>query len=225
MTSISYLLTVHNEATELLRLFNQVSEMVTNNGMIDEVVVLDDFSTDQATIDLLEKLKSISFVKVVQHALNNDFGAHKTFGSRQCSKEFILQLDADEYLSDFLKENLLQILEANDTVDLFWLPRVNIVRGITDEDIKRWGWRTTKFSELQNETIVNWPDRQGRLYRNSKDIFWSRRLHEIIAGHKNSCEFPLDPSYAIIHDKTIDRQRKQNEFYMTNFTRNENMGR
>ena len=38
---------------------------------------------------------------------------------------------------------LPQIVEMND-VDLIWIPRVNTIEGMTEEHIKRWGWRITE---------------------------------------------------------------------------------
>lgn len=222
---ISYLITVHNEALELNRLLHQLFRFIIDNETDDEIVILDDFSTDKQTIEYIDYHKFLyPFIKVVQHALNKDFGSHKQFGNEQCSGSHILQIDADEYLSNTLLENLHEIIESNPTVDLFWIPRVNIVRGITDEDVRKWGWKVSKVPEYPDLPIINFPDRQGRLYRNSPKIQWKKKLHEQITGAEYVCTLPDSVDFSIIHDKVIDRQRKQNEFYMKNFTTNENRG-
>ena len=135
--SISFLITVHNEATELKRLFKQIANFIVTNSTLDEIVVVDDFSTDPSTIDVLNDIRTCPFARVLQHSLDGDFGAHKQWGTEQCTKDFVCQLDADEYLAPTLLENLHEILEINSQAELFWLPRVNIVRGITVEDISK----------------------------------------------------------------------------------------
>ena len=164
---------------------------------------------------------------MIQHNLDGDFGAHKTYGSRQCSGDWIVQLDADEYLADPLLENLHELVEANPSLELCRVPRINIVREMTDEDAKMWGWNVCKLPEFGDLSIINWNsgDYQTRIYKNNPKIFWNKKLHETIIGAREVAELPKDPEFSIIHDKTIDRQRKQNEFYMKNWSRDANMGR
>ena len=68
--------------------------------------------------------------------------------------------------------------------------------------------------------IINWPaDYQWRLYRNSEEINWVGSVHEQISGFKNMSRLPADKDYCLIHEKTIERQRKQNEFYINTFNK------
>ena len=57
----------------------------------------------------------------------------------------------------YLLQQLKQILEIND-VDLIWIPRVNTIDGMTQEDIQQWGWRVTE------KGWVNYPDYQKLVY-------------------------------------------------------------
>jgi hypothetical protein len=41
------------------------------------------------------------------------------------------------------------------------VPRVNTVKGITQEHIQKWGWI------VDNQGRVNWPDLQWRIYANN----------------------------------------------------------
>jgi glycosyltransferase involved in cell wall biosynthesis len=224
---ISYLITVHNETAELARVLTQLYSAIHNTD--DEVVLLDDFSENEETKKILafHPLFSTSsrLGRVIQHKLNGDFGCHKTFGSRQCVGDFIVQLDADEYLSQPLLENMHELLNANPKVELFRVPRVNIVRGLTAEDSRKWGWRVYYMPEFPDLPIVNWEtDYQARIYKNDPKIYWYKSLHETITGAEYVAVLPLDIDYAIIHDKTIDRQRAQNEFYNKNWSLQANMG-
>ena len=92
---------------------------------------------------------------------------------------------------------------------MFILPRVNIVENITDEDIKRYGWN------INEKGYINWPDSQGRIYKNLPNILWKNKVHEILTGTKVISAFPNDEVYALYHYKTIQKQRLQNEFYST----------
>jgi len=186
---------------------------------------LDDFSTNQETIKVLNKAKQFG-ITVVQHALGGNFGEHKNYGSKRCVKTFVCQLDADEYLSQSLLENIHEIIESNPTVELYRLPRVNIVRNATTDDAKKWGWQVTKLTEFGDLPIINWSngDYQSRIYKNSPKIEWKKKLHETIFGAEYVSALPKETDYAIIHDKTIERQRSQNEFYNKNWSVAANMG-
>jgi hypothetical protein len=43
----------------------------------------------------------------------------------------------------------------NPDVDLFFLPRINTVEGLTQEHIDKWGWRVTIFENQINEKIID----------------------------------------------------------------------
>lgn len=222
---ISYLVTVHNETLELLQLIEKLKTHIDFVAINDEVVILDDFSDNPDTIKILDKAKSYGFT-VVQHALNKNFSEHKNYGSKRCVGDYIVQLDADEYLYPVLLSNMHELLESNPTVELYRVPRVNIVRGATDNDARNWGWHMMKLPEFGDLPIINWGngDYQSRIYKNSLRIQWHKPLHETIMGAAIVADLPKEVDYAIIHDKTIDRQKAQNEFYNKNWSIKANMG-
>ena len=223
---ISYLVTVHNETLELLQLIEKLKTHIDFVAINDEVVILDDFSDNPDTIKILDKAKSYGFT-VVQHALNKNFSEHKNYGSKRCVGDYIIQIDADEYLYPVLLSNMHELLESNPTVELYRVPRVNIVRGATDNDARNWGWHMMKLPEFGDLPIINWGnggDYQSRIYKNSLRIQWHKPLHETIMGAAIVADLPKEVDYAIIHDKTIDRQRSQNEFYNKNWSIKANMG-
>ena len=224
-SSISYLVTCKNEHFELGMLLDRLKTHIDKNSPQDEIVILDDFSTNQETIKVLNKAKQFG-ITVVQHALDGNFGEHKNYGSKRCVKTFVCQLDADEYLSQPLLENMHEIIESNPSVELYRVPRVNIVRNATTDDAKKWGWHITKLPEFGDLPIINWSngDYQSRIYKNSLRIQWHKPLHETIMGASVVAQLPKEVDYAIIHDKTIERQRNQNEFYNKNWSVAANMG-
>lgn len=203
---ISYGVTVSNEIVEIQNLIERLS---TNKRVEDEIVIQFDSST--ATIPVVEYLNecviNAKIQKLVSFPLNGDFGQFKQHLNQNCSGDWIFQLDADEDLEPTLIKNLHTILEENPEIDMFWLPRINIVNGVTPDDIQKWGWN------ISEQGWVNYPDVQGRLYRNKQSIFWAGKVHEKIQGYESYSIFPPEELYSIKHIKDIDRQRKQNDFY------------
>lgn len=223
---ISYLVSCHNETLELLELIEKLKTHLDSNSPNDEVVILDDFSDNPDTKKILEKAKSYGFT-IVQHALNKNFAEHKNYGGKRCVGDYIVQLDADEYLWPEFLTNMQELLTSNPTVELYRVPRVNIVRGATKEDAMKWGWHLGTIPEYFGETpVINWNhgDYQSRIYKNSLKIQWHKPLHETIAGAEYVSQLPKEVEWSIIHDKTIQRQLSQNKFYNQNWSVKANMG-
>jgi glycosyltransferase involved in cell wall biosynthesis len=222
---ISYLITCHNESEELLKLIEKLNAYIKSTASSDEVVILDDFSDNSNTIAILEKARTYG-MSVVQHALNKNFAEHKNYGSKRCVGDFIFQIDADEYPHDSLLYNIHDLISANPTVELYRVPRINIVRGATQDDAVMWGWHISQLPEFANEPIVNWNhgDYQSRIYKNSLKIQWNKPLHETIVGAEYTSMLPKEVDWALIHEKTIERQKAQNMFYNKNWSRQANMG-
>jgi glycosyltransferase involved in cell wall biosynthesis len=202
---ISYAIPVCNEAQELDRLLNQ---LVQYKRTYDEIVVqCDHGNTTSEVYSILDKHDR--FIKVVQFPLKGDFASFKNNLKSNCSGDWIFQIDADEYLNiDFLKQ-LPSVLQDNPTVDLFLVPRINKVNGLTDEHIKKWGWR------VDQEGWVNFPDYQTRILQNSPKINWVSKVHEVLMGHTNFTMLPAQEEYCLVHIKDIARQERQNNFYNT----------
>lgn len=223
---ISYLITCKNETLELLELVEKLKTHLEFNAPDDEVVILDDFSDNPDTIKTLDKARTYGF-SVVQHALNRNFSEHKNYGSKRCVGDYIVQLDADEYLWPSFLENMKELLKSNPSVELYRVPRVNIVRGATVQDAMQWGWNLGIIPEYFGDLpIVNWNhgDYQSRIYKNSLKIQWHKPLHETISGAEYVSQLPKEVEWSIIHDKTIQRQQAQNMFYNQNWSKQANMG-
>jgi len=222
MPTLSYLITVHNEDHTLRRLLETVLEYKEPD---DEVVILDDLSDNQPTKDILAEFSSKDSVRVIQHALDKNYGAHKNFGAEQCKGEWIFQLDGDERPSIDLVQCIKSIIEVNPKVELFLVPRVNDFRGVTSDHARRWGWKLTPCSACANRPIVNFPDYQGRVYKNEpKRIKFTRRLHEKIEGHTKFGLIPAEYKYSLYHDKTIETQIQTNIRYNEWFSAEDNQG-
>lgn len=206
---ISFAVTTHNEGEYVQELLNQLIPYCEKVNGDAEIVIVDDFSTDEFTLSLLNGYEAVGSIQLYQHHLDNDFATHKNFLNSKCSGEYIFQIDADETLHSNLLTYLIDVVDNNKNIDLFFVPRVNIVNGLTDDDIRKWGWQVNELG------WVMFPDYQTRLYKNSENIKWEGKVHERIVGHKTQAPFPAEEEWALRHIKEINRQREQNKLYET----------
>jgi len=209
---LSYLVTCHNETDSLEKLLSKLIEYKKDNH---EIVLLDDYSDNPETLEIIQKFKDK--INFQQHKLDKNYGNHKNYGIELCKGEWIFQLDADEVPTDGLLENIDLIIESNSKNEVLWLPRLNYFIGVTDLDVMTWGWQL-------NDGMINFPDYQSRLYQNLPHIRYERRLHEKVEGFKSYVFIPPQKDYAIIHEKTIEKQRETNVNYNKLFTEQENKG-
>ena len=196
MPSISYAITACNEHRELSLLL----EVLRNNiRQEDEIVV-------QLDSNATEKVKTVAR-DYIEFPLNKDFASFKNNLSKHCTKDYIFQIDADEYPHTHLITNLADILEYNQTIDVFLVPRINTVSELTEQHIQKWGWR------VDDKGWVNFPDYQWRIWRNKNSIKWINKVHERLDGFQEYSVLPQSEEYCLFHPKDIARQEKQNEFY------------
>jgi hypothetical protein len=97
----------------------------------------------------------------------------------------------------------------NKNIDVLLVPRINTVEGLTQEHIQKWRWN------VNDKGWINFPDYQWRIYRNDGKIKWKNKVHEVLEGYNNLSQLPLEEEYCLFHQKTIERQEKQNEYYNT----------
>jgi hypothetical protein len=202
---ISYAITVCNELEEVKRLVNF---LLSNKRTEDEIVILfDDKGTEEVWNYLIQVEGDIALLHRAQ--FKNDFSEWKNKLSKLCSGDYIFQIDADEVPCTPIIESLPFILESNPELDVLLVPRVNTVEGLTQEHIQKWRWN------VNSEGWVNWPDYQWRIYRNTPNIKWKNKVHEVLEGFKTYTTLPMEEDYSLYHPKTIDRQEKQNNYYNT----------
>jgi glycosyltransferase involved in cell wall biosynthesis len=200
---ISLAITVCNEHQELETLLNYLEDRALPPTYEIVIQIDQDNYTD--------KVLSVIINRGIKHwffPLNKDFAGYKNELAKHCSGKYIFQIDADEIPAIELLDILPSILESNPEVDVYLVPRINTVSGITEEHILKWGWR------YENKR-VNFPDYQWRIYRNDKSIRWKNKVHEVLEGYKQYASLPAQDDFCLIHPKTIERQEKQNQFYNT----------
>ena len=201
---ISYSILTHNETDSLSEL---IQFLVKHKDENDEIVILDDYSDNEKTKEILDSMCSIHEITFEQRHLLKDYAGQKNHLTRMCKGDYIIIIDADELPNKWLMKNIKSILASNPTIDLYWVPRVNTVEGLTQEHINKWGW------QINDKGWVNFPDYQGRIWRNRSNIRWTKPVHEVLEGYKEHTYLPKEEEFCFYHHKEIDRQEKQNEFY------------
>jgi hypothetical protein len=207
---ISYGLTAWVEHLELKRLLDFLAPRIDDK---DEIVIV--YDQNRATPEVLEVMNNFKRENYSFHPFNfqQNFLENKNYLGSMCTGEYIFQIDADELPSEFLLQNIKEIIE-NNPVDVFVVPRINIVEDLTEEHIKQWGW-------IVNEKgWVNFPDPQRRIYRNDPTIQWrdpegKPQVHGMVEGYKTFASFPFEEEWCLIHMKHIKKQEYQNHLYST----------
>lgn len=160
---ISAVISAYNEE-------KNIKECLTSlEGLVDEIIVVDNSSTDK-TSEIARK-----FTKKIFKQENNPtkIDLQKNFGFSKASEDYILTIDADERLTPELineiKENISQ------EVDGFWIPRKNYIFG---KWIKSDMW---------------WPDYQLKLFKKGKAKFSQNDVHKalIVNGSTAKLENPI----------------------------------
>jgi len=135
---------------------DRLRETLTSVAWADEIVVVDAGSEDK-TVALAREFTDHVLIHPWQ-----GFAAQKNFGIERATGDWILSLDADEYVEPALREEITAVLQAPDARDGYRIARRNIM----------WG-RWIRHGRL-------YPDWQLRLFRRGRGRFVERAVHESV---------------------------------------------
>lgn len=233
--TISYAIPVCNEYAELFNLLHQINEYVKPTDQI--VIQIDKSNTIEPVKDVINRFTPLCKCEltITEFDLNKDFASFKNHLKSKCTRDYIFQIDADEYLGNNLLKHIHMVLTANPDVDLYFIPRINLVKGLTVEYAKSQHWNLQNLNfpvtrEYEIYEVINFPDRQQRLFKNVPYINWQNKVHECIVGYKTYCDlmpkiknleqadsktFEVIQNWSLIHIKDFERQKRQNKFYET----------
>jgi hypothetical protein len=200
MVKISYAICVCNEDRELNSLVNFLLKVKDEE---DEINILVD--SKNVTPEVREVLKSHGDNIVVnEREFDGKFSDHRNYHATKCTGDYIFAIDADEMPQEALITNI-KTFEG----DIMYVPRINICPGYTAD------WITDYKFNLNEMGWVNWPDYQGRYYKNNGEIKWSNDLHEKLEGPNPDKVAMLEakPLVALWHIKTVERQDRQRAYY------------
>lgn len=240
--SISYCISVWNEAKELDLLLKR---LIPNLGDVDEIVIQGDQGkvTDEV-ISIVRTAMKDSRVKYIEFPLKKNFAVFKNNAIKNCSGEYIVLLDPDEIPHPRMLTNLKWLLFENREVDLFRVPRINVVIGITNEYVQeqRWNLVEIEIPKLDYDSkdilkmygikekndkmqikVVNPFDYQNRIFKQGIRYKTDVKVHEQLEGFKVWTDLPfqkelfneLDFNWSLFHVKQFEKQKSQNKFYET----------
>ena len=110
-----------NKISATLITFNEISNIdavLENVQFADEIIVVDSFSTDGT----FERVKEHPKVKLLQRAFKN-YTDQKSFAMAQASHDWILFMDADERLTDVLKNEILVTVNSDNPAAAYFFYR------------------------------------------------------------------------------------------------------
>ncbi len=86
----------------------QIRECLERIRWVDEIVVVDGESTD-GTPEICRSYGA----RVVTHRFEGDFGQERNIGNEHATKDWVLQLDADDRVTEEFHQAALRVLEGN----------------------------------------------------------------------------------------------------------------
>jgi glycosyltransferase involved in cell wall biosynthesis len=125
---LTVIVPTHNEEAN-------IRECLESVKWADEVMVVDSFSTD-STVDICRSYG----VKLVQHEYVNS-AAQKNWILPQAGNRWVLIVDADERVTQALREEIVSSLEGRPECEGYWIRRRNRFMG---KEIRFCGWQRDK---------------------------------------------------------------------------------
>lgn len=162
--TLSIAIATFNEEKNLSTCFDSVKDIA------DEFVVVDGESKDQ-TVEVAKRYKA----KIKVTTNKPIFHINKQMAIDMGTSDWVLQLDADETVSEELKKEIVSILESKKTANGYWIPRKN--------------WFLGRFLVKGGQ----YPDYTMRLYKRGKGRLPQKDVHEqaVIEGEVGYLKNPL----------------------------------
>lgn len=161
--------------TALVITYNEkgyIEKCIDSVRFADEIIVVDSYSTDGT----FEYLRADPDVHVLQRPFEN-FTQQKSFALEQATHDWVLFLDADEIVTDALREEIQQLLASGTPHAAFWFRRQFMFK---NQPLRFSGWQT---------------DKNYRLFRKSRARFSDRKLvHETLE---------VDGTSGIFHNQLV----------------------
>ena len=181
------------------RINNTIESVI---DFVDEVIVIDSGSTD-GTQDLARQLGCKVFFNKW-----NGYGPQKRFGEDCTKNEWLLNLDADEYLSDQIKSEILQIFDDNNKHYNFFSMKVTPIYP---------NWKKPRLFSASHQCVRLYNKRFGRFSNspvhdsvetnNSKVFYFKNHIyHNSVRSFTHLIE--KEESYIQLQSKTLKDKNK-----------------
>ena len=181
------------------RIANTIKSVI---DIVDEVIVIDSGSTD-GTQDLARQLGCKVFFNKWK-----GYGPQKRFGEDCAKNEWLLNLDADEYLSDQIRSEILQIFDDDNNHYNFFSMKVTPIYP---------NWKRPRIFSASHECVRLYNKRFGRFSNspvhdsvetnNSKIFYFKNHVyHNSVRSFKHLIE--KEESYIQLQSKTLKDKNK-----------------
>lgn len=197
MATLSVVLATYNEEKNLPGCLDSVKNFA------DEIVIVDGTSKD-STVEVAKKYHA----KIQVTDNPPMFHINKQKAIDMATKDWILQLDADERVTPELREEIQKILNSTDAVDGYWIPRKN--------------WFLGRFLMKGGQ----YPDYTLRLYKRGKGRLPQKDVHEqaVVDGKVGYLKFPLEHMDTPTFDRYLMRFNRYTDLIAKDF-QEKNTGR
>ncbi|HAU99211.1 MAG TPA: glycosyltransferase family 2 protein [Candidatus Pacebacteria bacterium] len=170
MSTLSLVMNVRNAEDTLERALRSAQ------ALADEIIIMDMESTDR-TVEIAQAFTS----KIFSHSNLQYADPARNLAIKEASCDWVLVLDADEWLTPSLIEKIQHITQDSHSADCYSFPRKNYIWG---KWIQHTGW---------------WPDHQLRLFRNGQ-AKWQGDIHQKATPLGSHIELEATEENAISHD-------------------------
>lgn len=155
--NLSAVIITKNEEKNIIRCIKSIS-------FADEIIVFDSESTDK-TVKIAKELGA----KVIIHPWTGNYSEQRNLADKYASNEWILQIDADEVVSDELKEELINFLASEQTYEVGAIPRKEF---FINKWIEYGGWYPQYKIRLYKKGSGYWTGRVHENYKTNKKVFY-----------------------------------------------------
>ncbi|MEK6946672.1 MAG: glycosyltransferase [Nanoarchaeota archaeon] len=174
---------VKNEEKYLEQCLNSVK------GIVDEIIIVDTGSTDK-TKEIAKKFKA----KVFDFKWGDDFSEARNESLKHATGEWILVLDADEFIDETGSEKIKKAIEHKGNMSGFQLEQRSYLENYFEgayenksnlEQVKKYYFYISNFL--------------ARLFKNRLGIYFKHRVHELVEDSMNEQKLEFRKEDIIIH--------------------------
>lgn len=192
---LSYAICVCNESRDLYSLIAFLKKV---KDVEDEInILIDTVHVSQQVLKVVDFFKND--IVVNKRDFDGNFSDHRNYHITKCNGDYLFIIDPDEMPQEKLIKNLKTIIQETDA-ELICIPRINLQPGYTQE------WLDKCKFKINEVGWINWPDYQSRIFKNIPSIRYINKLHEDINCEGKKVGLPMDPSIALWHIKSIEKQ-------------------
>lgn len=142
MSKLSVSIITYNEESNIERCLKSLD-------FADEIVVVDSLSQDK-TVEICERYGA----KVI-HQKFLGYGQQKNLAGQHCSHDWIFNIDADEVVTEELRENILKAIESPNQLYLYKVSRLTNYCG---KWIRFGGWYPNAVYRLYHKEKARWSE-------------------------------------------------------------------